>query len=250
MPPVFLHKVYKEYFISNQKRVLGGLKLVRRKGPIHRTQKIMRAITNEELNTLINKLRFRKHKVLIYTLRFEGLRLEEGLKINVTDRPDSNYLDLKKGTITLNKQKNGNDGEIWFLRRKTLELLIPYIQDEWENIISHKGWIFWSTWSSNIIGHLKVSCIESLLHRYRKKLGWDDKIWGYRSNGHKKHIITFHSLKHEYSREVLKNMAKKWNRIDTVAAMYLTRHKSLGGLQPYINEIPEVKQYLVNELMN
>jgi len=223
---------------------------VRKKGPIYRTRTIKRAISDKDFNILLDSLRLRKHKVLITLMRYEGLRLEEGLRINIYNKPSTNHLNIKRGTITFNKQKNGNDGEIWPLRNKTIEVLAQYIHDEWNNIISHGGWLFWSSWSRYPNHHLKVGCVESTLWRYRKKLGWDDLIWGYRSNGHKKHIITFHSLKHEHHREVLRNMIKKWGRIDTHSALILTRHKSYQGLQPYINEIPEVKQGLVNELMN
>lgn len=222
---------------------------MRKKGAIRRIRKIKRAISEEEFKTLINNLRLRKHRLLLMVLRYEGLRLEEGLRLNINNKPDSNYLNLKKGTITFNKQKNGNDGEVWVLRRKTLEEIIPYVQDEWRHITLHGGWLFWSSWSRYPQHHLKVSCVESTLYRYRKKLGLD-KIYGYRSNGHKKHIIVFHSCKHEHHREVLKNMIRKWGRIDTHAALTLTRHKSYNGLQPYINEIYEVKKGLVDELMN
>lgn len=219
---------------------------MRKKGHITRTGIIKRSISDKEFKLFVNNFKLIKHKVLFRILRYEGLRLSEALQLNIIKK-DSNYLNLKEGTITFHKQKNGNDGEIWYIRKRSLGLLKAYVKLKYKTITSFNGWLFWSSWTGS---HLKMYCIESLLHRYRKKLGFDNDIYGIDKRGYKKHRITFHSCKHEHHREVLKNMAKKWQKIDTISALMLTRHKSLPGLQPYINEIHQVKKHLVNNLMN
>jgi hypothetical protein len=220
---------------------------MRKKGSIYRTRKIKKHITNQQFNKLINSCKHTKHSILLRVLRYEGLRLEEGLRLSIQNKIETNYLNIKKGTITFNRQKNGNDGEIWFLRTRTIRLLTKYLEKFGETIIENNGWLFHSQKTKS---HLSIQGMEVMMFKKRKELGWDDLTYGKTKRGYKKHIICFHACKHEHHREVLRNMATKWGRIDTISALMMTRHKSLAGLQPYINEVTEVKKSLVNELMN
>lgn len=218
----------------------------RNKGSITRTPIIKRHMTREEFLIILHAFKFVKHRVLIRVLRYEGLRISEALKLNIHNKPNSNHLDLEKGTILFNQQKNGNDGEIWYIRKRTHNLLKQYIKVEGFNIRKNNGWLFWSSWTGS---HLKMGCLQSTFHRMRMRVNLTS-TYGNTCNGGQKHRICFHTLKHEHHREVLKNMVHKWGKIDTISALMMTRHKSISGLQPYINEIHEVKKSLTNELMN
>lgn len=204
---------------------------------VSRKHKINRAIDFDDIKDFF-KCFNDKYKTILSLCLLQGFRISECLELSINN--NGNKVDICKRCIRLQRQKNGNDGEIVALRHKSCELLEWYLMKYQPMIEKNNGWLFWSQLKKGY--HISRAAFCKKFHDTRIKLGLDNEVYGKTKDGKKLHRITVHSTRHFFIMNAIKNMISKVGFIDERSLQILSRHKNKMSLDPYIHITPDIKR--------